>query len=334
MQIYEPIGLYSWLKPLLFQVPPEHAHNLSLNMLRWGGRFGVVRSLIHKAVAPAYREETTIFGHSITNRIGIAAGYDKNAAALNGLEAMGFGHIEVGTVTPRPQPGNNKPRIAREPSRSALVNRLGFPSEGMEVVAKRLESFCNKPEKKAMIGINIGKNKTTPNDQAYKDYCLCFEKLVDFADYMVINISSPNTPDLRQLQHVHALESLLTPILALRSRKDSQVPILVKFSPDLSQEACLLRVDKVVEMGIDGIVLSNTRKVKVPLEGGLSGLPLREETLRRVGFLRKAHPSLKIIASGGIGLDGDVERFIKAGADLIQIYTALVYRGPMLLKYL
>jgi len=201
---FTPIGLYAFAKPMLFCLPPEKAHKLSLLSLRWGGSFSLGKKIIQSMMAPQPKE-ISLFNHILPNRIGMAAGYDKNALALDGLQAMGFGHIEVGTITPQPQPGNPHPRLHRNPHNHTLVNRLGFPSEGMEIVAKRLEQYRNRQRKHSthhppLLGINIGKNKETPNNQAYRDYLACFHRLVEFADYIAINISSPNTPNLRELQ--------------------------------------------------------------------------------------------------------------------------------------
>jgi len=336
---FNPIGLYTFLKPFLFLLPPETAHKLSLYSLHWAGSFTVGRNLIQSMIAPPL-DPTSIFGQQVPNRIGMAAGYDKNALALRGLEAMGFGHIEVGTITPQPQPGNPAPRLHRNPKNHTLVNRLGFPSEGMEIVAKRLEHYrnhsANKPHKVArpLLGINIGKNKETPNDQAFLDYLSCFRRLVDFADYIAINISSPNTPNLRDLQQKEALEQLITPLLDERAKREQHTPLMVKLSPDMHDDQCLECVLQLSKLDIEGVILSNTRRTTSPWSGGLSGVALHESTLNRVEMIKKEIPHMKIIASGGIGLDHDVDRFRRAGADLIQIWTALIYRGPKIMRAL
>ncbi len=335
---YMPIGLYSFAKPILFQLPPEKAHKLSLRALGVAGSISPARKLLHYLFSPS-NQPISLFGRSFHNRIGMAAGYDKNAQALDGLEGMGFGHIEVGTITPKPQKGNPYPRVHRLPKESALVNRLGFPNDGLDTIAKRIESYCERRNKRhsgtrPVLGINIGKNKSTPNEDASLDYKECFERLKDFADYMAINVSSPNTPNLRALQSEEELEKILTPILDIRAQGSSHVPIVVKLSPNLPDDARRHMIQKLVDWSIDGVILSNTTKTSQPWEGGKSGAPLHDSTLALIQETRQTFPELVIIASGGIGLDGDLQAFTKAGADLIQIWTALVYRGPNLLRRL
>lgn len=333
---FAPIGLYSLGKPFLFLIPPEAAHHLSLEALHWAGSFSPTRSLIQTLFAPK-EDPITLFGKELPNRIGLAAGYDKNAIALDGLEAMGFGHIEVGTITPKPQAGNSKPRIWRLPKEYALVNRMGFPSEGLNTVEKRIETYMkhrNTTKRTPALGINIGKNKTTPNEEAHKDYLECFKRLSDFADYITVNISSPNTPNLRELQNTQALEKLLLPLLNVRENQSKRTPLMVKLSPDLSQEHRLQTLHQLVDLGIEGVILSNTQKTQTPWEGGKSGLLLRDDTLSLIREAKHETPKLKLIASGGIGFDGDVQHFSEAGADLVQIFTGLIYRGPKLLRKL
>ena len=339
-QQYSPIGLYALCKPLLFRIPPEKAHKLSLQALHMAGSFSPFQHMLHHLFSPA-SESISIMGLVWKNRIGMAAGYDKNAWALDGLEGMGLGHIEVGTITPLPQKGNPAPRVHRLPQESALVNRLGFPNDGLDVIARRIERYCQQREKRTtsqstrpLLGINIGKNKTTPNEQASEDYYKCFLRLKDFADYIAINVSSPNTPNLRALQSEEELEKILHPILNTRSQDSSHVPILVKLSPDLHQETRMKMIEKLVEWNIEGVIISNTTKTLHPWEGGKSGAPLHDGTLALVQETRKNFPKLVIIASGGVGMDGDQKAFVDAGADLIQIWTALIYRGPKLLRHL
>lgn len=335
---YPPIGIYRFLKPILFLLPPEKAHALSLHALHWSGKVPPLPSLIHSLCAPT-QQSHSFLGHTLSNRIGMAAGYDKNAWALDGLSAMGFGHIEVGTITPKPQQGNPSPRVHRLPREYALVNRLGFPNEGVEVISSRIAAYRKRvlsaqQQHSPLLGINIGKNKDTPNESAYADYVYCFEHLVDYADYIAINISSPNTPYLRELQQREALEKLLTPLLNARAKRNIHIPFFVKLAPDLLSEERMHTLNSLVELGIEGAILSNTQKIHEPFEGGKSGLPIRESTLSIIKESKKECPKLHIIASGGIGLDGDVEEFCRAGADLVQIWTALVYRGPRLLRRL
>ena len=337
---FEPIGLYGLSKPLLFSIPPETAHSLSLQALGLSGKFSWSRALLRTMFAPS-NDPISLFGKELPNRIGLAAGYDKNATALDGLEAMGFGHIEIGTIVPKPQPGNPSPRVHRLPQEFALVNRLGFPSQGLDVISRRIEGYLNRREKRniknqpsPMLGINIGRNKLTPNEDAHKDYLECFLRLSDFADYCTINISSPNTPNLRKLQNDSALKSLLTPILNARINQEKQTPLLVKLSPDLSSEHRIKTLHTLVELGIEGVVLSNTKRTQEPWEGGLSGAFLHDNSLRLITEAKTETPSLRLIASGGIGQDNDVQLFTEAGADLVQVWTALLYRGPKLLQKL
>lgn len=337
---FEPIGLYGLSKPILFSIPPERAHSLSLQALCLAGKFSWSRALLRSICAPN-NDPVSLFGMELSNRIGLAAGYDKNATSLDGLEAMGFGHIEIGTIVPKPQPGNPSPRVHRLPQESALVNRLGFPSEGLDLVSRRIEAYLNRREQRSsemqqrpMLGINIGRNKVTPNEEAHRDYLECFLRLSDFADYCTINISSPNTPNLRELQNRTALESLLTPILNARMKQRKQTPLLVKLSPDLSQEQRCQTLHQLVELGVEGVVLSNTKRTLEPWEGGRSGAFLHDQTLGLIREAKAETPSLRLIASGGIGQDDDVALFTEAGADLVQVWTALIYRGPRLLQKL
>ena len=335
---YDPIGLYSLAKPLLFQISPEKAHKLSLRALGIAGYFSLTRKLLQYMFSPS-NNPTPLLGKTFSNRIGMAAGYDKNAQALDGLESMGFGHIEVGTITPKPQKGNPYPRVHRLPQESALVNRLGFPNDGLDIIANRIESYCERRNKRhsasrPILGINIGKNKITPNEEASLDYKECFERLKDFADYIAINVSSPNTPNLRDLQSEEELEKILMPILDIRAQSSSRVPILVKLSPNLPHDSRTHMIHKLTEWNVDGVILSNTTKTVQQWEGGKRGAPLHDETLALIKQTRKSFPDIVIIASGGIGMDGDLKTFVEAGADLIQIWTALVYRGPNLLRRL
>jgi dihydroorotate dehydrogenase len=339
---YAPIGLYRLCTPLLFLLNPEKAHKMSLKALHWSGKIPLMHSMMRSILAPPSKPYSFL-GHTIPNRIGMAAGYDKNACALDGLEAMGFGHIEVGTITPKPQKGNPTPRIHRLKKESALVNRLGFPNDGVDIIAKRIEIYrtrqaqrhdCTNQQLRSLLGINIGRNKSTSNADAASDYVQCFERLCDYGDYIAINISSPNTPNLRALQNKNSLEDLLVPLLNARAKKTNPVPFFVKLSPDVSAEQRAQTLHQLVDLGIEGVILSNTQKTQTPWEGGKSGAGLHQNTYTIIKEAKKETPKLRIIASGGIGMDGDTERFCTAGADLIQIWTALIYRGPQLLRRL
>ena len=332
---YQPIGFYTLARPFLFLLPPEKAHHLSLRGLALDGRVPPFR-MLNKIFAPPL-EPIECCGLQFPNRIGMAAGYDKNALALDGLAAMGFGHIEVGTITPRPQKGNPYPRVVRIPKEDALVNRLGFPNEGVSIIKKRILSYRQRAtslKNPPVLGINIGKNKDTPNERAKEDYLLCYRELATLADYMVINISSPNTPGLRALQNQEALLHLLSPIQEEAQKLKKAPPLFVKLSPDLSISTREELLQQLHALNVDGVILSNTQKTQEPFAGGKSGLPLRESSLNIIRACREQLPKTTIIASGGIGLDGDTQTFVEAGADLIQIWTALVYRGPSLLRNL
>ena len=332
---YSPIGFYSLARPFLFLLQPEQAHHLSLRGLSLAGRLPLFPSLI-KNFAPK-DDPIECSGLHFPNRIGMAAGYDKNAVALKGLANMGFGHIEVGTITPKPQKGNPHPRITRLNKEDALVNRLGFPNEGVKTIKARIIRYRNSSATQhntPILGINIGKNKNTPNEKAGKDYLLCYRELASLADYIVINISSPNTPGLRELQNRDGLLRILSPIQEEAQKYQKAPPLFVKLSPDLSPQMRETLLAQLRTLDIHGLILSNTQKTEVPFSGGKSGLPLRNASLSIIRSCRAQLPNATIIASGGIGLDGDTQVFVEAGADLVQIWTALIYRGPWLLRRL
>jgi len=324
--------MYRVIKPFLFLLPPEAAHNLVFGLLR----LAPVRSLIGRQVPS---KPVILFGLEFQNRVGVAAGLDKNGKYLKALAVMGFGHIEVGTVTPRPQAGNPKPRIFRLPKDRALINRMGFPSDGADVVAKRLK---RKPVG-VIIGINIGKNRGTPVERAADDYLTCFEKLYEVADYFTINVSSPNTSGLRELQDKVPLTNILNAIQSANRQKPRVKPVLVKVSPDLTDEQIRDVIDVAKATGISGFVATNTTiardhlttsstRVRRAGEGGLSGEPLKEKSLRVVRLL--AASGLPVIACGGLSSGEDVQAAVQAGAELVQVYTGLIYAGPDVVKRL
>lgn len=322
---------YHAIRPALFALEPERAHQLALNALRLAG---------HRR--PRVRSTGTIecMGLRFRNRVGLAAGFDKNAAAVDGLGSLGFGFIEVGTVTPRPQPGQPRPRLFRLPAAEALINRLGFPNEGAEKVAARLR----QRKYRGIVGVNIGKNASTPLHHAIDDYVTCFRILRRVADYIVVNVSSPNTPGLRSLQAREQLEPLLTALLQERSvptpGHTRPLPLLLKISPDLSdpelQDISIL----LKELSLDGVIATNTTLSREGLgatasehTGGLSGRPLHALSLRTVRKLREQlGPGFPIIGVGGIDSPKAALDMRAAGADLIQIYTGLIYRGPALVS--
>ena len=340
--------LYPLLRPLLFRLPPEEAHTLTLRLLRLTGKFPPALLALRKAFsAPAAPVEA--FGLRFPNPLGLAAGYDKDGTAIHGLAALGFGHLEIGTVTPRPQAGNPKPRVFRLPEKRAIINRMGFPSAGAAVVARNLQKGGRPPN--VILGVNIGKNKDTPNEEAVQDYLTLLEAFLGLADYLTVNVSSPNTVGLRALQHRAMLEDLLGRLYERRAQSFSgtvhlpfgptipgdEIPILVKLSPDLTPAQLESALEAVVRSRMDGVILTNTtvsRPVSHPLaaeRGGLSGAPLRElsETaLRRA--LRLLDGALPVVSVGGVMTPEDVQRRLDMGAALVQVYTGLVYSGPSL----
>lgn len=306
----------------------ERSHHLTLLALEAYGRISLVRS---------ERNEVKVFGITFPNPVGVAAGFDKHARALHGIEALGFGFAEVGTVVPRPQPGNPAPRLFRLGGDEAIINRMGFNSEGADVLAKRLAScrLLSIP-----VGINIGKNKDTPLDSAAEDYEACIEKLYPHAHYFTINVSSPNTKDLRSLQEKQRLETLLTRAkekIKSCALGTKEKPMLLKIAPDLSS-AELDDVLAVAESRVQGLVICNTTVARPEYlrsryrveSGGLSGKPLRARALELVSYVHKRMPSLPIIGVGGIFSPEDAERMLEAGASLIQLYTGLIFEGPLL----
>lgn len=279
-------------------------------------------------------------GLDFSNRVGLAAGFDKDARAVDSLAALGFGFVEIGTVTPRPQPGNQRPRIFRLPEDEAIINRLGFNNKGAAAVARQLR----KRKSRVIVGGNIGKNKSTSNEDAVADYVLCFEALYEVVDYFVLNVSSPNTPGLRQLQEKEPLRNLLQHMKRLASERPTHKPILLKISPDLTQS----QLDDIVYIlkatGTDGVIATNTtidrKGLRTPPDqierigaGGLSGAPLREASTAVIRYLRqKLGPGFPIIGVGGIMTPEDAAEKIRAGADLVQLYTGFIYEGPGLIQ--
>ena len=315
--------MYQLAKSLLFALDPERAHHLGIAALKAMGPFA--RSL-RPAANPLLA--TRVAGIDFESPVGLAAGLDKNAEAVAGLFGLGFGFVEIGTVTPRPQPGNPKPRLFRLPEHEALINRLGFNNHGAEVVAQRLKAVSWRP---GPVGVNLGKNKDTPLENAASDYVACAKVLGPLGDYVVVNLSSPNTPGLRPLQEPEALEGLLRAVRETVTGK----PLFLKIAPDLADEAIDTVVDVARACGVDGVICTNTtiaRSITHPLAGevgGLSGKPLRQrstEVVRRAFAHGKG--ALPIIGVGGIFTADDAWEKISAGAALVQIYSGFIYRGP------
>lgn len=357
------MSAYRLFRPLLFALNPETAHQLTLQLLRLGGYPPFSDLLRWMYAAP--QKPVRAFGLTFRNPVGLAAGYDKDAVAVRGLAALGFGHVEVGTVTPRPQPGNPRPRIFRLLEDEAIINRMGFPGRGAEYVQKRLTALYREglverllaalspgPRKTTLIrehgsvilGVNLGKNKDTPNEEAVLDYLALLQNFAPLADFLTINISSPNTVGLRQLQGRAALEELLGQLHAQRQfeqmRLEKRVPLLVKLSPDLTDGELEAAVGAILAKQMDGIVVTNTtleregQWSKYQMEtGGLSGMPLAgraDSVLKRVVALVNAR--VPVIGVGGIMGPDDAKRKIDLGATLVQVYTGLVYEGPGLVK--
>jgi len=328
--------MYARLRPLIFRSQPEQAHHATIALLQLAGAIPPARWLIRQ-MFPVHRvgPQVTAFGVTFPNPIGMAAGYDKDALAWRGLSCLGFGHIELGTVTPLAQPGNPTPRIFRLVEDEAAINRMGFPNRGAAFITRKLHG---KRPPGVILGMNIGKNKTTPNEEAVNDYLSLLRTFAPLVDYLAVNISSPNTPGLRALQSRTALEALLTPLADERARLKAElgkpIPILVKLAPDLSDAELNDAIGAVEPAGMDGLILTNTtlqrpdlRSFKAAETGGLSGAPLRSISTAILKRARKL-TNLPIIASGGVMTDSDAQEKLDEGACLVQIYTGLIYRGP------
>lgn len=353
--------MYKLLRSFLFLFDAERVHHLSMNSLRLLCRIPGVKKLISNIYSP--RKEGNIqyslFNIQFPNPVGLGAGFDKNAKYLNELEALGFGFVEVGTVTPLPQGGNDKPRLFRLPKDKALINRMGFNNDGAESVAKRLAAWrkeqgqvsldadrttTNEKRTTLIIGGNIGKNKLTPNEDAWKDYETCFIALHTLVDYFVVNVSSPNTPGLRELQEKDSLRKILTQLQKKNEELQIKRPILLKIAPDLTHEQLDDVIDLAIEIKLDGLVAANTtlsreqlqtpnQKLKAIGAGGLSGLPLKQRSTEIVRYIhQKTNGRIPIIASGGIFTGADAREKLDAGASLVQVWTGFIYEGPGMVK--
>lgn len=325
--------MYENLRPLLFRLDPETAHKLTLSLLRWGGDAAPTRAMLRAMYCVEdSRLQARAFGLEFKNRVGLAAGYDKNGVAVRGLEALGFGHIEVGTITRLPQIGNEKPRVWRAPEARALINRMGFPNTGVATL--------QLPPTEARLGVNIGKSIATPLEQAADDYVALLEQVHARADYVAVNLSSPNTPGLRALQARDAIEPLLKKIADARTALDAQVPLLVKIAPDLSFDEIDGAVDAARDAGFDGVIATNTTTGRAGAPeytqqwgGGMSGKPLQA---RATEVIRHIHTQTRgefpIIGVGGVSDAASALEKLRAGATLIQLFTGLVYEGPGLVR--
>lgn len=324
------------IQPILFSLDPEKAHHLTFSALKFLNKIPGVPTLlrsIYQVEHPSLERE--VFGIKFKNPVGLAAGLDKEAKLYKELSNLGFGFIEIGTITPKGQPGNPKKRLFRLKADKAIINRMGFNNQGVEEAIKRL-----KNNKNVLIGGNIGKNKITPNEDAVNDYSTCFEKLFPYVDYFVVNVSSPNTPNLRTLQEKEPLTLLLNTLQKLNLQKEKQKPILLKIAPDLTDEQLLDIIDIVKETKIAGVIATNTTISREGLisaakneTGGLSGKPLTKRSTEVIRFLsEKSGKAFPIIGVGGIHSVEDALKKLEAGASLIQLYTGFIYEGPKLIK--
>ncbi|MCX6352974.1 MAG: quinone-dependent dihydroorotate dehydrogenase [Bacteroidetes bacterium] len=328
--------MYKLLRRILFLIPPEEVHHLTMFLLRWMLKIPFANRLFNPYPKDAAYLGKTVAGIHFPNPIGMAAGFDKNALYFNELSALGFGFIEIGTVTPLAQSGNPKPRLFRLPKDEALINRMGFNNDGVDAIAARLKNR----NLNIIIGGNIGKNKNTPNENAAVDYLICFEKLFPYVDYFVVNISSPNTPNLRELQDKDALLNLTSKVMEKNKSYPNPKPVFLKIAPDISYT----QLDEILEIithnGFAGIIATNTtisreglKTSKAEVEnlgaGGLSGTPLRNKSNEFITYIKsKVKPDFAIIASGGIMTETDAIERLNAGADLVQFYTGFIYEGP------
>lgn len=346
--------MYKFFRNILFVFPPEWVHYFSMNCLRLLCSIQFIKKLVASwFTPPLVPGDWSIDGLNFKNPVGLGAGFDKNAKYLRELEALGFGFVEIGTVTPRPQAGNDKPRLFRLSKDKALINRMGFNNDGVHVIAERLKNwrsemrnqFSNIRQQGSafVIGGNIGKNKSTPNEDAWKDYETCFKELHPFVDYFVVNVSSPNTPGLRELQEKESLRKILRHLQMINNGKAVAKPILLKIAPDLSGEQLDDVIDLAMEIRLDGVVAANTTIDREGLEhdfkigtkeaGGLSGKPLQKRSTEIVKYIfDQTKGEIPIIASGGIFTGRDAKEKFDAGASLVQVWTGFIYEGPSIVK--
>lgn len=329
------------IRPILFLFDPEKVHHFTFRLIRFW--FGLpLTGTITRAIYTSERSATErkLFGLTFPNPVGLAAGFDKDARLIDELANFGFGFIEIGTTTPEPQPGNDKPRLFRLPADQAIINRMGFNNEGVKAAVERLR----KRSSTIIVGGNIGKNKWTPNEKALDDYRICVEALNPYVDYFVVNVSSPNTPGLRELQEKEPLRALLSGVRVLANSLNPIRPVLLKIAPDLTEGQLEDIVEILKSTGMDGVIATNTTISRDNLKtgsgeiaafgaGGLSGAPLRQKSTEVIRFLRsKLGPDFPIIGVGGILTAEDAAEKIRAGADLVQLYTGFIYNGPSLIR--
>jgi dihydroorotate dehydrogenase len=343
--------MYKLLRNILFWFDAEKVHYFSMNLLKFFCKFSFIKNLLKKIYYPTGKSLSRNFlGLTFSNPVGLAAGFDKNAKYLEELWILGFGFVEIGTVTPLPQDGNPKPRLFRLPKDKAIINRMGFNNSGATVIAERLKKFrqadlpVSQERARLIIGGNIGKNKNTPNEDAWKDYETCFSILHEWVDYFVINVSSPNTPGLRDLQQKDSLKKICTNLQQLNNTKKIKRPLLLKISPDLLQNELDDIIELVMEISLDGLVVTNTTVSRSNListkneiskagEGGLSGRPLSNESTRITKYIfEKTNGTIPLVSSGGIFTGDDAVKKFNAGASLIQVWTGFIYKGPSIVK--
>jgi len=330
--------MYKLIKTFLFCFNPEKAHHLTFSLLKYPFAVGILKRL-YNTRHPSLKRR--VFGIEFENPIGLAAGLDKDAVAFNEFGDIGFGFVEIGTVTPKPQPGNDKPRLFRLVKNEALINRMGFNNHGVIAAARCLRQ---RKDQNLIIGGNIGKNKSTPNERAVDDYVFCFNELFDVVDYFVVNVSSPNTPNLRDLQEKEPLMALLNTLQKLNEKKNKPKPILLKIAPDLSDSQLDDIIDIVKQTRIAGVIATNTTISREGLDysqkeietfgaGGLSGKPLTKRSTEVIRYLKqKSGNAFPVVGVGGIHSVEDALEKLEAGADLIQLYTGFIYHGPKLIK--
>lgn len=343
--------MYQFLRSLFFLFDPERVHYFAMNSFRLLCKINTVKKFISGLFSVNDPKlQTSFVGLTFKNPVGLGAGFDKNALYLTELEAMGFGFVEIGTVTPKAQPGNDKPRLFRLPKDKALINRMGFNNDGAEQIAERLKKWRSSTSSTMIIGGNIGKNKVTANEDAWKDYETCFKVLHPYVDYFVVNVSSPNTPGLRALQEKDSLKQILT---NLQTAQDEMLnttwavvrkPILLKIAPDLTNEQLDDVINLAMEIKLDGLVATNTtisreglltvsEKVTAMGAGGLSGLPVKKRSTEVIKYIhQKTNGSLPLIASGGIFTAADAREKMQTGARLVQVWTGFIYEGPSIAK--
>ncbi|MFQ3267542.1 MAG: dihydroorotate dehydrogenase [Colwellia sp.] len=328
---------YPAIRKVLFQFDAENIHDLTIKGLKSTGKSPL--NVFYKQ--QVQDKPVTVMGINFPNPVGLAAGLDKNGECINAFAAMGFGFVEVGTVTPRPQPGNDKPRIFRLPSANAVINRMGFNNKGVDYLVSQVQAANFK----GVLGINIGKNKDTPDENAKDDYIHCMRKVYDLATYITVNISSPNTPGLRSLQYGEALDELLSVLKAeqgiLSEKYGKYIPLAVKIAPDLNEDEVKSIAKSLIDNGIDGVIATNTTLSREGVEGlefceeqgGLSGQPVKEKSTLVIKLLSEALDNkLPIIGVGGIASSNDANEKLQAGASLVQVYTGFIYQGPPLVK--